>query len=156
VDADCLSRMPVLPAPTNQDEEDTSIFLAQGKYEIGEEQEKDQLCSSIREKLSQGSPISEVRKFAQIGGILYYICHRTGKTRLLVVIPEHLVMELIEWCHDEPKAGHLGMHKTQARIQMNYYWPTLKKDVQEYVQSCHSCLVNKKSRQPAPGIWNRY
>jgi Integrase zinc binding domain len=45
--------------------------------------------------------------------------------------------------HDSITAGHPGMWKTYASLLRNYWWPTLKQDVKEYVKGCTICQANK-------------
>ncbi|KAL3209541.1 hypothetical protein MRX96_052338 [Rhipicephalus microplus] len=35
--------------------------------------------------------------------------------------------------------GHLGVEKTRHLIQLKYWWPSMRKDIREYVDSCHTC-----------------
>ncbi|KAL3187002.1 hypothetical protein MRX96_026096 [Rhipicephalus microplus] len=35
--------------------------------------------------------------------------------------------------------GHLGVEKTRDLIQRKYWWPSMRKDIREYVDSCHTC-----------------
>ena len=45
--------------------------------------------------------------------------------------------------HDALYSGHLGMDRTLQLIQRNFWWPGMRKDVQEYVRTCLSCQRNK-------------
>ncbi len=45
--------------------------------------------------------------------------------------------------HDPPYRGHPGIGNTAALLQQNYWWPNLKKDVEEYVKGCAACQANK-------------
>ncbi len=38
-----------------------------------------------------------------------------------------------------PWAGHLGKHKTFARISRCFHWPGLRKDVAHFCRSCPQC-----------------
>ena len=44
-------------------------------------------------------------------------------------------------------AGHQGMERTLKLIRMRCYWPTLTKDVTNYIQNCIRCKVAK---EPTP------
>jgi Integrase zinc binding domain len=54
--------------------------------------------------------------------------------------------------HDAPVAGHSGVQKTIRSINISYYWPSLRKEVTEYVRSCEKCQRAKASRQRKPGL----
>ena len=42
-------------------------------------------------------------------------------------------------CHD----GYCGVKPTLAELVKNYYWPNLRDDVEQYVNSCMTCQQNK-------------
>ena len=44
----------------------------------------------------------------------------------------------LEACHDE--IGHLGKDRVLSLLVDQFYWPNMKKDVEEYVQNCLRCL----------------
>ena len=54
--------------------------------------------------------------------------------------------------HDAPVAGHRGVQKTIRSLNLSYYWPSIRKDVIEYVRSCEKCQRAKASRQRKPGL----
>jgi Integrase zinc binding domain len=45
--------------------------------------------------------------------------------------------------HDSLTARHLGVWKTYASLLRNYWWPTLRTDVEEYIRGCAKCQANK-------------
>jgi hypothetical protein len=45
--------------------------------------------------------------------------------------------------HDAPLGGHRGMNKTHKAIKGRFYWPNMKKEVEDYVKKCKSCQMNK-------------
>jgi len=45
--------------------------------------------------------------------------------------------------HDGPTAGHLGQDETVRRINCEYYWPSARHWIQEYVKGCAICQQNK-------------
>jgi len=48
--------------------------------------------------------------------------------------------------HDDKYAGHFGQEKTFALISQKYFWPTLRKDTEEYVRTCAVCQKRKARR----------
>ncbi|KAM0736907.1 Retrovirus-related Pol polyprotein from transposon 17.6 [Formica fusca] len=54
--------------------------------------------------------------------------------------------------HATKIGGHKGITKTYNRIRQNYYWSTMKKDIQEYIKNCRNCQIKKltrvKTKQP--------
>ena len=45
--------------------------------------------------------------------------------------------------HDFPIQGHMGVRKTTKALATKYYWKTMLKDIQSYVQACDPCQSNK-------------
>ena len=45
--------------------------------------------------------------------------------------------------HDSPLGGHRGMNKTHRAISLQYTWPKMRHEVEDYVKQCKSCQVNK-------------
>lgn len=54
-----------------------------------------------------------------------------------------LRLKILHDYHDIPGQGHMGVKKTTKALLSKYYWKTLRKDVQQYVQSCDLCQRNK-------------
>ena len=47
-------------------------------------------------------------------------------------------------------ADHLGINKTYSRIQNHFYWPGIKRGVQQFCRSCHVCQLVGKPNQKVP------
>ncbi|KAF6202427.1 hypothetical protein GE061_004826 [Apolygus lucorum] len=70
---------------------------------------------------------------------------------LRVVVPTKLREKILQLYHDLPQAGHGGNKKTLQRVQEQFWWPGMKEDVANYVQSCTSCSQRKHyGRTTAP------
>jgi Integrase zinc binding domain len=66
------------------------------------------------------------------------------KGRALVATgKEDIKRTLLYTYHDSITAGHPGTWKTYASLLRNYWWPTLRQDVEEYVRGCATCQANK-------------
>lgn len=88
------------------------------------------------------------KKYQMIHDLIYYK-HAHG---LRLYIPDHADLRelLIREHHDIGIAGHLGRNKTLESLQRHFYWPCMKKLVNEYIQTCVPCQRNKASNlQPA-------
>jgi len=69
-----------------------------------------------------------------------------------IIVPDHkkLQQRCISLHHDGPAAGHPGRNATLELIQRQFWWPSLRRDVNIYVAGCASCQRNKtQSRKPA-------
>jgi transposase InsO family protein len=75
---------------------------------------------------------------------LLYKTNQGGTPRL--VIPEMLVDRLIRDHHDAKNAAYAGVKKTQQWMKKKYYWPTLHRDVEDYVLSRDQCARLRASR----------
>lgn len=75
------------------------------------------------------------------------------KQRINVLIcPSQLRAKVIESKH---VGAHLGIHKTVARIRLNYYWPGITADVRRYVMGCTKCQQSKLHPQTeTPGQYH--
>lgn len=71
----------------------------------------------------------------------------TGPTNRIFV-PSAVRARLIHWLHTAKFAAHPGISCTTALINHRFWWPSLHKDVKEYVLACSTCARNKPSHQP--------
>ncbi|KAI2650825.1 Transposon Ty3-I Gag-Pol polyprotein [Labeo rohita] len=62
-----------------------------------------------------------------------------------------LRQEVLQWGHDSTLAGHQGVQRTASFIGRAFWWRTLRKDVQEYVQACNICARSKNPNAPSTG-----
>ncbi|KAL0157924.1 hypothetical protein M9458_046000, partial [Cirrhinus mrigala] len=66
-------------------------------------------------------------------------------------VPDHLRREVLQWGHDSTLAGHQGVQRTISFIGRAFWWKTLRRDVQEYVQACNICARSKTINSPSTG-----
>ena len=64
----------------------------------------------------------------------------------LPYVPEIIRSEMISRHYNDPLTGHFGIDKTKKLVGRKYYWPSLKKDVENYVRGCDICLTLKAVR----------
>jgi transposase InsO family protein len=70
---------------------------------------------------------------------------RNGNHQL--VVPENLVHEVMRQNHEPKYVTHPGVRRTHDLIDLHYWWPGMKKDVESYVNSCDPCQRRKVSRE---------
>lgn len=59
-------------------------------------------------------------------------------------------IRLLEEFHNSPISGHMGIHKTFNRLQANFYWKGMRKDVAEFISHCVVCQTTKyETKRPA-------
>ena len=73
-----------------------------------------------------------------------------GNPRLLV--PPDFRKKLLEMAHG---FTHFGIKRTLAVVKQNYVWPSMAKDIEEYVQACPQCQKFKIKKVPKRQ-WLRY
>ena len=97
-------------------------------------------------------------KYVLLNGIVYYY---TKDSQYLLYIPSNAILEgskvslqeqIIHECHDALYAGHFGSAKTLSRIQSQFHWFNLHKDVALYCNTCISCKRNKPPNRKPPGL----
>ena len=84
-----------------------------------------------------------------IEGILYRK-HQTEpnfETVYQMVEPWGRMSNVLELLHDSPSAGHFGIEKTYKRACERFYWPCMKRDVRNWIESCEVCLKRKGTKQ---------
>src|SRR6187551_1154216 len=67
-----------------------------------------------------------------------------------VYVPDDLELRqaVLKQCHDDPTAGHPGVHGTYDLVSSNYWWPTMRSFVEKYVEGCDTCQRKKLQRHP--------
>ena len=79
--------------------------------------------------------------------VLCYKRFNRGKRTKLPMIPKNMREELIREVHDEPlKGNHTGELRTYLKLADIVSWPTLRKDVTEYVKTCEKCQKLKSTK----------
>ncbi|XP_075666089.1 uncharacterized protein LOC142635932 [Castanea sativa] len=71
--------------------------------------------------------------FTMQNGLLLY------KGRMYLRTCDSLKIAILQQVHDGPWGGHSGFLKTLHRVQRDFYWPGLRKDVRKYVRECDTC-----------------
>ncbi|UYV65007.1 hypothetical protein LAZ67_3002795 [Cordylochernes scorpioides] len=133
LDADGLSRGP-LPE-TDWDEDFERLFLNQ----ITDEEDK--FIESVKKNLN-GSRRSIAQNFKEEDGCLFKKNPNPEGRAWLLVVPENKKREIMKEYHNHMSNGHLGVARTMYRIKSKYFWPSMLKDVSEFVKTCHLCQTN--------------
>lgn len=85
-------------------------------------------------------------------GVLYRYSPDHEEDNAQLVIPSHKKTEILQAYHDAPTAGHYGAERTIIKIQRSYFWPGMRRDIQNYVKNCTACQRYKASNQKPPGL----
>ncbi|CAF3454294.1 unnamed protein product [Rotaria sp. Silwood2] len=117
-----------------------------GIERIREEQMKDpnvqHIMKNIQEKLS----------YVMYDDIVHKIIppSRFRPIRQLIYIPSSMRREVLSSYHDHPTAAHFGSRRTWTKLRELCYWPHMRKEIENYVQSCEKCAkYNIKRTKPS-------
>uniref|UniRef100_A0A8C7YF90 Gypsy retrotransposon integrase-like protein 1 n=1 Tax=Oryzias sinensis TaxID=183150 RepID=A0A8C7YF90_9TELE len=75
----------------------------------------------------------------------------TGPANRLFVL-DSVRSQVIQWGHTSRRTGHPGGARTCSLLRRRFWWPTLEKDLRQYVAACPTCARNKASHQPPAGL----
>jgi hypothetical protein len=67
------------------------------------------------------------------------------------VVPFSLRRMFLQYFHDGILAGHLRVRKTIGKIFSNFWWPSMRKEVYEYVRKCELCQRVKPAQKVRVG-----
>lgn len=109
--------------------------------ELEFKQLQDPRLKSIVESLE----FKDHEKFELIDSLVYRKCH--DKSRF--VIPDSLISNVIRAYHDD--MAHCGIKKAVQGINSNYWFPSLRKKVFDYIDNCLTCLMNNSSANSREG-----
>ena len=101
------------------------------RLQLLELQYKDEEVKSIR-------ATGLLENYEDFKGVLQY----QGLPYVLEIIRS----KVISRHYNDLLAEHFGIDKTRELIGRKYYWPSLRKDIENYVQGCDICLTLKAVR----------
>ena len=67
-----------------------------------------------------------------------------------IIVNRHKMKSTLQKTHDHPLSGHQGQETTYLKTAEVYYWPGMKKDIQEYVRTCRTCQKRERRKGEAP------
>ena len=110
------------------------------KENVRREQAKDTFCS----KQSPGTYRSKQEIFLDSDGILY---KRKSNAKHQLIVPETLISEVIKENHDPVYISHPGTKRTYDLISLRYWWPGMRKSIEDFIKNCDSCKWRKKDNE---------
>jgi hypothetical protein len=121
---------------------------------IAESLPKDSLAARVRSKLAEyassgvsgitgGIPGMRERRWIlsweDRDGLLRY------KGNVYIPSGDRLKLELLRDHHDDPLAGHFGVHRTHELLQRQFYWPSMMGFIRDY---CWTCDIYQRAKAP--------
>ena len=61
-----------------------------------------------------------------------------------IIIPSSLQQTVLKLAHE----GHQGMVRTKQRLRSKVWWPKMNSDVEQFINSCHSCQIVSPAQPP--------
>ena len=104
------------------------------------EREKGAFCL----KQNPGTYESKKEFFLDDDGVLY---RRKSSGDHQLIVPETLVREVIKQNHDPVDVAHPGTKRTHDLIALHYWWPGMRKSIEEYIRKCDPCQRRKGNRE---------
>ncbi|OWZ09352.1 polyprotein [Phytophthora megakarya] len=101
--------------------------------------------NSIKASTPTTHELAEIGTIRKLDGLLFVVFPEERVLRLCVPISRELRTALIAEAHDGPVAAHAGTRRTQQKLALWYFWPSLAIDVKTYMQSCSTCIRFKSS-----------
>lgn len=129
LEADCLSRNPVLEANENEDEQLKIVNLIKVE-DIIIDQEKNKEVQQLKNRLESNHNI-------------YY-------KRKKIILSERFCIEFIKNVHRN--MGHIGINQMQKKINPFYTSKNLTKNIKRICKSCTVCIKNKSRGQDKIGL----
>ena len=116
--------------------------MAVNKEELIRLQEEDSTLQRFKETKVPETRKGYVISYEKRNGIWYRVRQRKdelGDSRKQILVPKSLREKVMEVAHDSLFGGHLGVRKTEDRIQTNFFWPGLHEDITSFCRSCDVC-----------------
>ncbi len=111
--------------------------------QILETNEIDENCTLLREAIARDEAQYEGTKLRDCR-VQNEILYRGDL--LWISFDEHLQMKLIREVHDQPSIDHLEILRTMKAIRRYYYWLSMRKTIDRYIQNCYICQRSKALR----------
>lgn len=67
-------------------------------------------------------------------------------------VPSSLRSDVITWAHSSRIACHGGVSETLNLLRRRFFWPSMNKDIREYVAACSTRARSKSSNSPPSGL----
>ena len=138
--ADALSRRGDLENIAETSVHTITAIKPQWLTMVAESYNSDEMAKEVLLKLAMGADALPDYSYNQ--GILRF------KGRVWIGADSELRQRLVSCFHDSSLGGHSGNLGTYQRIKSYLYWPGMKKEVEQYVQSCEVCKRRKNEIAP--------
>ena len=73
--------------------------------------------------------------------LLYHIEQVEGQKVCQLCVPKSKRNVVLQMAHESVFSGHLVEKKTRERIRLSFYWPKLRQDMKQYINTCQECQL---------------
>lgn len=143
------------PEPSTSHRDQISPTFSRNHFDnkqIKDEQFKDPVIRNILDQLdSSSNHTSFVMKKEILHKLITPSRHSIRKISVIYV-PSSMVNTLLQACHDDPMTGaHFSLDRTYTKIRLHYWWPNMKSEIKQYINSCALCKQFNVDRQKRGG-----
>ena len=113
-------------------------------YRIDDEDMTNQLLKATQEDEFARGIMESIKKNSPTEGF-----HKQDELLLFqgrVYIPTKLRKQFLELCHSDPMSGHFGRGKALQRLKERYYFPKMRKEMNDFIDQCDLCHRTKHDR----------
>jgi hypothetical protein len=71
-------------------------------------------------------------------------------------VPKKLRRTVLTAIHNDMNGAHLGERKTWLKVSDRFYWPGMRKDTTDWVESCPNCAARKAPPTKQDNITHDY
>lgn len=108
-------------------------------FPLEKELEFKQLQDPYLKSIATQLESQDLDDFELIEGLVF----RKSSDKSRFIVPSSMINNIIRVYHDE--LAHCGIEKTVEGIKSNYWFPSMKKKVSEYINNCITCLLANSS-----------
>lgn len=129
------------------------FFYFRLSYRSGSKNEKPEALSRIHSsEPASENPNSVLPNACVLGAVQWDVEQRVLQAQGSEPTPEgcppnrlHVSVDLqssvLKWAHSSPISCHPGVRRTLFHAQQWFWWPTMNKDIQDFVATCPICAV---------------
>ncbi|GFX39987.1 hypothetical protein TNCV_2647501 [Trichonephila clavipes] len=129
---DCLSRYPVM-----------TITCDEITTKLANCQRNDEYINSLKTLLEN----KQINNF----DVKNYILYKIENDNDVLVVPQQMQTEIVKNIHSK---GHLGINKTESMVKQSFYFPNVRKCVENVIDNCIECILVNKKRGKGEGLLN--
>ncbi len=130
------------------------------------EQDKDEILRGLRlYLLNKSLPTNKtlaqlVHRMSQecfvLNGVVWRRLGANYQHRSVLLVPQHLIPDILHEAHGHFLAGHFGISKTKERLLQSYYWPNMESDISEHLRRAPAAMQqmsNSETRKNGAGAF---